>query len=169
MARPQNVPAGIPSRRRVTAATLKQATARFLESALPSGWTSLPLAPSGRGQAAADLLVISPRGRCHFLLVRAPADRWWDGGPHSVPAEKLTGAEDGLLQRLRAGGHRARAIWGSRDLARALGAWGCSTGRRVTLEGEPASWRGRPTRPEARPGEARGKLHLAAWRSAADA
>lgn len=166
MARSQNVPARVPSRRRVTAASLKQATARFLESALPAGWTSLPLAPAGREQAAADLLVISPRGRCHFLLVRAPADRWWDGGPHSVPAEKLSGAEDGLMRRLRAGGHRARAIRGSRDLARALRSWGCPLDRRVTLEGE-AGW---PETPPATPsGAARGKLSLAAWRRPADA
>jgi hypothetical protein len=164
MVRTAEHPQRFSPRRRVTAAALKQATARFLQAALPPGWSSQPLAPPAPGTAAADLLVISPRGRCHFLFVRAPADRWWDSGPHAVPAEQLTAAEAGLARRLRAAGHRARPVWGSRDLARALNSWGCTLRRRVELEGEPAPapvWQG------ARPG--REKLHLATWGGAGDA
>ncbi|WP_193370899.1 hypothetical protein [Pelagibius marinus] len=69
--------------------------------------------------------MISPRGRCHFLFVRAPADRWWDGGPKSVPAEEIGEREAEMARQLRAAGHRARAIWGERDLLRALRSWGC--------------------------------------------
>ncbi|HEY9538853.1 MAG TPA: hypothetical protein VIS03_14775, partial [Kiloniellaceae bacterium] len=75
--------------RRTTAAALKQQILDFLGDALPAGWVKQPLEQAG-APAAADILIISPRGHCHFLFVRAPADRWWDGGPHSVPAEGMT-------------------------------------------------------------------------------
>jgi hypothetical protein len=127
--------------RRTTAAALKQQATAFLAEALPEGWISQPLLPLGSGPAAegratirplaagggaeADILIISPRGHCHFLFVKAPADRWWDGGPRSAPAETITDCEIEMSRRLRAAGHNARAIWSGRDLARALKSWGC--------------------------------------------
>jgi hypothetical protein len=132
-----------PVRRRTTAAALKLEILAFLAEALPEGWVCQPLAArdpgpgsarpgsarSGGRAAAADILIISPRGRCHFLFVHAPADRWWDGGPRSVPAEAFTPAEVQLARQLRAAGHRARAVWSARDLARALESWGCRPSR----------------------------------------
>lgn len=110
-------------RRRTSAAALKQQILDFLGRALPAGWVAQPLQ---RGAAAAaDILIISPRGRCHFLFVQAPADRWWDGGAHAVPAERFPAAAARLARQLRAAGHRARAVWTARDLARALETWGC--------------------------------------------
>ncbi|MEQ8356716.1 MAG: hypothetical protein RH942_14330 [Kiloniellaceae bacterium] len=151
--------------RRTTAAAVQQETMTFLASNLPPGWTSQPLAPGGTDAPAADILVISPRGRCHFLFVRAPADRWWDGGPHSVPAEKITRSEDGLARQLRAAGHRARAIWCGRDLTRALKSWGCPLPRPLK-RGHSVDGRG-PRPPVC--GPARPTLKLGAWRSPADA
>jgi hypothetical protein len=113
--------------RRITAAALKQATVDFLGASLPPGWISQPLPPA----SGADILVISPRGRCHFLFVKAPADRWWDGGPRIVPAEPFRAQEARLARRLRAAGHKARAIWGAGDLARAFDSWGCPLARPV--------------------------------------
>jgi len=121
-----------PVRRRTTAAALKQDVLAFLAAGLPAGWISQPLA-AGEGEAAADILIISPRGRCHFLFVYAPADRWWDGGPRSVPAERFPVGALCLARKLRAAGHKARAIWGARDLARALEAWDCPLDRAVRL------------------------------------
>ncbi|MGF1629615.1 MAG: hypothetical protein ACFCUT_09105 [Kiloniellaceae bacterium] len=133
--------------RRTTAASLKQDVLTFLATALPEGWISQPLASEDR-EAAADILIISPRGRCHFLFVQAPADRWWDGGPRSVPAERFPVAGVCLARKLRAAGHKARAIWGAKDLARALEAWGCPLRRSVRL-GAPPLLKPRP--PAARP------------------
>lgn len=124
-------------RRRTSAAALRERILALLADSLPEGWISQPLAPARAGHAgrprqaaaasapAADILVISPRGRCHFLFVRAPADRWWDGELHLVPAEQIGEAEAAMARQLRAAGHKARAIWGERDLWRALRSWGC--------------------------------------------
>jgi len=135
--------------RRTTAAAVKQRALAFLAEVLPQGWMSQPLAPGvGCGAPAtaqtrrsiapscpaADILVISPRGRCHFLFVRAPADRWWDGGPKSVPAEKIGEREAEMARQLRAAGHRARPIWGERDLLRALRSWGCPLSPDIRVE-----------------------------------
>lgn len=151
------------AKRRTTAAALKQQILDFLQEALPAEWISQPL--DQKAEPAADILVISPRGRCHFLFVRAPADRWWDGGAHSVPAERLSPEAAGLLRRLRVAGHRARAIWGAADLARALRAWNCLPRRPVVLgiglpPAAPLAATPRPPRPV---------LHLSAWRGQADA
>jgi hypothetical protein len=150
-------------RRRTTAAALKQQMAAWLEAALPEGWSCQLLA--AEGTAVADLLVISPRGRCHFLFVRAPADRWWDGGPRSVAAEPFSESDLRLARRLRAAGHRARAVRSAKDLQRALEAWGCPARlpRRpvAPVAGSPAGHRSpRPARPT---------LRLNAWRGRADA
>ena len=157
---PVNKPAGqtagqLSPSRRTTAAALKQQILAFLTEALPAGWTVQPL--QREPGAAADILILSPRGRCHFLFVRAPADRWWDGGPRSVPAERFSAAEAGLARRLRAAGHRARAVWTAKDLARALQAWGCPLAEPLRLgrDGEA------PPPPRARP--ARPTLHLTGW------
>lgn len=152
-------------RRRTTAGLLKQQTLAYLARALPPGWTSQPLAPAprpqGKGTApSADILLISPRGRCHFLFVRAPADRWWDGGPRCVPAEKITAGDAELARQLRAAGHKARAVWGERDLLRALRSWGCPLKRSARFAGArrteagPATQAACPERPT---------LHLKAW------
>jgi hypothetical protein len=146
--------------RRTTAAALKQQVLGFLAEALPAGWVSQPL--QREQEAAADILILSPRGRCHFLFVRAPADRWWDGGPHSVAAERFTAAEARLARQLRAAGHRARAIWTAKDLARALQSWGCPLGRPVRFAG------GGETAPPPRAQAARPTLHLASWGGAHD-
>ena len=148
-----------PVRRRVTAAALKQDVLALLAAGLPAGWISQPLASEGR-EAAADILVISPRGRCHFLFVRAPADRWWDGGPRSVPAESFPVGALCLARKLRAAGHKARAIWEARDLALALEAWGCPLDRSVRL-GTPAppQWRRPPTAQPAKPTRPRLRLN----------
>lgn len=146
-----------PSQRRTTAAALKQEILGFLGEVLPRGWISQPLDQAGR-PAAADILVISPRGRCHFLFVRAPADRWWDGGPHSVPAEGFPPEAVCLARRLRAAGHQARAVWGARDLAQALRAWGCPPCRAVRLGTVP------PAPPVPRAKTPRPRLHLSHWR-----
>ena len=142
--------------RRTTAAALKQQVLAYLDAALPPGWISQPLNRQGPTPAA-DVLIISPRGRCHFLFVHAPADRWWDGGPHSVPAERFPAAEARLARQLRAAGHRARAIWTAQDLARALTSWGCPHSGPVRLgaEGE--------TAPLSRRGATRPRLHLSGW------
>lgn len=151
------------AQRRITAAALKQQILALLAEALPAEWISQPLDP--QGGPSADILIISPRGRCHFLFVRAPADRWWDGGAHSVPAERLSPEVVGLLRRLRVAGHRARAVWGAADLARALRAWNCRLRRPVE------SRLGLPpvASPAARPRPPRPVLHLNAWRQHADA
>lgn len=151
--------------RRTTAAGLKQQILAYLAEALPAGWLSQPL--DGAGAARADVLIISPRGRCHFLFVRAPADRWWDGGPRSVPAEGVPEEALCLAQRLRAAGHRARAVWGAADLARALRTWGCAPTRPARFGtprfGTPRCGTGAalPTDAAARP--VRPILHLSAW------
>lgn len=147
--------------RRTTAAALKQQILAFLAETLPAGWTSQPLEPAG-GTPVPDILVISPQGRCHFLFVRAPADRWWDGGPRSAPAESFAVEAASLARRLRAAGHRARAIWGAADLARALTAWGCPPPHPVRL-GRPAV---QP--PVAPPRPQRPVLHLRSWGRGAD-
>lgn len=168
-------------RRRTTAAVLKQQAMAFLEEALPQGWISQPLAPgvacrgADVGQAprqagrmpcpSADILVISPRGRCHFLLVRAPADRWWDGGPRSVPAEKVGEREAEMLRQLRGAGHKARAIWGEQDLLRALRTWGCPLAQRVRFARGTPSAKPRP----ALPSQDRPVLHLGIGRGSSDA
>lgn len=144
-------------RRRTTAGGLKQQILDFLGEALPPGWMSQPLEPGGR--AAPDVLIISPRGRCHFLFVRAPSDRWWDGGPHSVPAEGFAPEAVCLARRLRGAGHRARAVWGAPDLARALRAWGCTPTRAVRLAAAPVARP--PIAPAARSG--RPTLRLRGW------
>lgn len=166
--------------RRTTAASLKVQTLAFLAKALPEGWISQPLSPVGAGQLpaagksfqpvtvdgrpAADILIISPRGRCHFLFVRAPADRWWDGGPRSVPAEKFTERETRLARRLRAAGHEARPIWGERELGRALQTWGCPWNRDIQFGGARQALASKaPAKPVKR------KLHLGSWRRQADA
>ncbi len=157
--------------RRTTAAAVKQRALAFLAEALPRGWMSQPLAPgfaqgaaAARARAcpaasgpAADILVISPRGRCHFLFVRAPADRWWDGGPKSVPAEEIGEREAEMARQLRAAGHRARAIWGERDLLRALRSWGCPLPPELRIERAEV-----PARPPQRaaPRRQRPVLHL---------
>ncbi|MEQ9246978.1 MAG: hypothetical protein RLO21_13400, partial [Nitratireductor sp.] len=70
-----------PARRRTTAEALKQQVLAALAVVLPTGWISQPLAsgeghPASAGEAGAgDILIISPRGHCHFLFIRAPADR----------------------------------------------------------------------------------------------
>lgn len=151
--------------RRTTAAALKQAASAFLSEALPPGWTIQTLVPGHAGLPGVDILVISPRGRCHFLFVRAPAERWWDGGLHCAAAEKITAREARLAQQLRAGGHRAHAIRGAQDLSRALKAWGCPLTRPVRLkcaarpEVPKSAW-AKPPRP---------RLRLAAWRRQGDA
>ena len=161
-------------RRRITAAALTKQTLDYLVDALPAGWISQPLAAGTVGTAgtagttvpaaAGDILIISPRGRCHFLFVRAPADRWWDGGPHRVPAEAFCERDAALARQLRAAGHKARAIWGEKDLARALRAWGCPLQRPVAFAGKrtaaavPAG--AKPERP---------RLHLGGMGRAADA
>ncbi|GAB4357149.1 MAG: hypothetical protein Kow00114_08540 [Kiloniellaceae bacterium] len=154
-------------RRRITAGAVKQQTLAYLAAALPAGWISQPLAADAAMPAAAgDILIISPRGRCHFLFVRAPADRWWDGGPHRVPAEAFSARDAALARQLRAAGHKARAIWGEKDLARALRAWGCPLQRPVafaaqrTIPSVPAGAVVKPARP---------RLHLGGARRAADA
>lgn len=144
-------------RRRITAAGLKQQMLDFLGEALPAGWVSQPLAADER-PAGADILIISPRGRCHFLFVRAPADRWWDGGPRSVPAERFAPDAVGLARRLRDAGHRARAVWGAKDLAQALRAWNCAPTQPVRLPAPPPA-----RRPPALPATARPTLHLNGW------
>jgi hypothetical protein len=150
--------------RRITGGALKQQMLDFLREALPAGWISQPLEPAGR-PAAADILIISPRGRCHFLFVRAPADRWWDGGPHSVPAERFPPEAVCLARRLRSAGHRARAVWGAQDLARALRAWGCVPERAVRFALPPAALR-RPPLPVK---QMRPTLHLKGWGRRGDA
>lgn len=141
--------------RRTTAAALKQQILGFLAEALPAGWAVQPLE---RAQtAAADILIVSPRGRCHFLFVLAPADRWWDGGPHSVPAEGFSAAEARLARRLRAAGHRARAVWTAKDLDRALRAWACPLAGPVRLGRDPQ----KDLPPREKP--ARPTLHLTGW------
>jgi hypothetical protein len=127
-----------PIQRRISAAALKQEILVFLAGALPAGWISQPLA-AGNRETAADILIISPRGRCHFLFVRAPADRWWDGGPHSVAAQSFSLDGICLARKLRAAGHKARAIWDAKDLARAFEAWGCPLNRAVRLGMPPLS------------------------------
>jgi len=159
---PENQPIGqLSPSRRTTAAALKQQVLGFLAEALPAGWASQPLHHTAQGgsaeAAAADILILSPRGRCHFLFVRAPADRWWDGGARSVPAERFTAAEARLARRLRAAGHRARAIWTAQDLARALQSWGCPLGRPVRFAG--AGQAAPPPRTTA----PRATLHLTGW------
>lgn len=142
-------------KRRTTAAALKQQILDYLAAELPAGWAVQPLQ---RDQtAAADILIVSPRGRCHFLFVHAPADRWWDGGPHSVPAERFGAAEAALARRLRAAGQRARAIWTAKDLERALRAWGCPLAGPVRLGGVAERAPARRAKP------ARATLHLAGW------
>lgn len=143
---PRNISSqtALPQRRRTTAMTVKQRALTLLAESLPQDWISQPLSPvpdypAGKGATppgpataecpSADILVISPRGRCHFLFVRAPADRWWDGELHSVPAEKISAEDAAMARRLRAAGHKARAIWGERDLWRALRSWGCPVTR----------------------------------------
>ena len=153
-------------RRRTTAAALKGATAAFLSEALPPGWVCQPLAPGSEAGKAGDILVISPRGRCHFLFVRAPADRWWDGGGHSVPAERLTARDARMARQLRAAGHRTHAVRGAADLARALQSWGCPLHRPVRLPGLPGAGRPPAAAQAKRP---RAVLRLAAWRRPADA
>lgn len=152
-------------RRRITAAALTQQTLAYLVEALPAGWISQPLAAGTAVPAAAgDILIISPRGRCHFLFVRAPADRWWDGGPHRVPAEAFCARDAALARQLRAAGHKARAIWGEKDLARALRAWGCPLQRPVVFAGKRTAAAvptgAKPERP---------RLHLGGAGRAADA
>ena len=152
-------------RRRTTAALLKQQSLAYLAAALPPGWTSQPLSPARRPRAkgtaaSADILLISPRGRCHFLFGRAPADRWWDGGPRCVPAEKITAGDAELARQLRAAGHKARAVWGERDLLRALRSWGCPLDRSARFAGATRREAGPPLQtacPE------RPTLHLKAW------
>ena len=151
-----------PLQRRTTAAALRQQILDFLGDALPAGWISQPLDQTGR-PAAADILIISPRGGCHFLFVRAPADRWWDGGPRSVPAEDFPAAAVCLARRLRAAGHRARAVWSAQDLARALRAWGCAPLRPVRLGVAVPKRQPLPVKP------ARPVLHLGGWGRRADA
>lgn len=128
-------------RRRTTAASLRHQILRYLVSALPDGWISQPLVPGDAladavpesHERAGDILLISPRGRCHFLFVRAPADRWWDGGLHQVPAEPFSERDGRLARQLRAAGHKARAIWCQQYLERALRAWGCPLKRPVSF------------------------------------
>jgi len=148
-----------PARRRTTAEVLKQQVLDSLAQVLPTGWISQPLASgaAGQGAGAGDILIVSPRGHCHFLFVRAPADRWWDGGPRSVPAEVFSARDAALARQLRAAGHRARAIWNERDLARALRAWGCPLQQPVAF----AHNRPKPA-PAATPGAKprRPRLHL---------
>lgn len=151
-------------KRRTTAPALKQQILAFLGEALPAGWTSQPLEPT-KGAPAADILVISPQGRCHFLFVRAPADRWWDGGPRSAPAEAFAAEAVGLARRLRAAGHRARAVWGAADLARALASWGCRPARPVRLGSAPNHL----VTATPRPAQPRPVLHLRGWGRQADA
>jgi len=151
-----------PIQRRTTAAALKQQILDCLEGALPAGWICQPLVQAGR-PAAADILIISPRGRCHFLFVRAPADRWWDGGAHSVPAEGVPTEAVCLTRRLRAAGHRTRAVWGAQDLARALRTWGCAAVRPVRLGAPVCERQPSPAKP------ARPVLHLSGWGRRADA
>ena len=155
------------TRRRITAAAVKQQTLAYRADALPAGWISQPLAEDAAIPAAAgDILIISPRGRCHFLFVRAPADRWWDGGPHRVAAEAFSERDAELERQLRAAGHKARAIWGEKDLARALRAWGCPLQRPVAFAGKrtiPSVAAGAVAKPE------RPRLHLRAMGRAADA
>jgi hypothetical protein len=134
-----------PARRRVTRAALKQQVLDFLVEALPEGWISQPLAsgpvrgpaPGGAGGRAAigagDGLVISPRGRCHFLFLRAPADRWWDGDLRTVPAEAFSAKDAQLARKLRAAGHQTRVIRCDQDLNRALKAWGCPLTRQANF------------------------------------
>lgn len=148
--------------RRTTAAALKQQILAYLGDALPAGWLSQPLDQAGRASAA-DILIISPRGRCHFLFVRAPADRWWDGGPRSVPAEGVPTEALCLTRRLRAAGHRARAVWGAADLARALRSWGCAPIRPARFGLAEARWASPAAKPQ------RPVLHLSGWGGRADA
>jgi|GEM_PF-3882769 len=157
-------------KRRMTAALLKQRSLAYLSAALPAGWTSQPLSPApgrrgGGRAAAADILVISPRGRCHFLFVRAPADRWWDGGPRSVAAEKISEADAEMARQLRAAGHRARAVWGERDLLRALRTWGCPLSRAVKFDAAGSGSRQTAPLPASAP---RRTLHLSFCRGQAD-
>lgn len=153
---PVNQPVGqLSPSRRTTAAVLKQQILGYLATGLPAGWTVQPL--QREQAAAADILIVSPRGRCHFLFVLAPADRWWDGGPHSVPAERFTAAQASLARRLRAASHRARAIWTAKDLDRALRAWGCPLAGPVRL----GSVADKAPVPIAKP--PRPTLHLAGW------
>ncbi|MGF1594783.1 MAG: hypothetical protein ACFCUW_15995 [Kiloniellaceae bacterium] len=164
-------------RRRTTAAALKLEILAYLAEALPAGWIGQPLAapdpgpgsgrPAAAGAAAADILVISPRGRCHFLFVRAPADRWWDGGPRSVPAESFTPAEVHLARQLRAAGHRARAVWSGGDLSRALESWGCRPSRPPRFGKAGFGQAGGPPVPAGPP--ARPTLRLKCWGRRADA
>ncbi len=166
--------------RRTTAASLKHQTLVFLAAALPEGWISQPLS-SGKsaqvsgcglkfrptladGRPLADILIISPRGRCHFLFVRAPADRWWDGGPRSVPAEKFTEREIRLARRLRAAGHEARPFWSEKELVRALRAWGCPWNQAVRFGN-----RRQALVPKAATRPAKGTLRFGSWRRQADA
>lgn len=161
-----------PERRRTTAAALTQQVLAFLADGLPDGWISQSLPSQGKAGGAAsaggpgsagDILIISPRGRCHFLFVRAPEDRGWDGGPRSVAAETFSEAEAQLAHQLRMAGHKARAIWGEKDLAQALRAWGCPVVRPVTFAPRRAGIVSLSARTKAaEPGRA--TLHLSAWR-----
>ena len=116
--------------RRTTAGALRAQVGRMLVGRLPEGWEYQMIQESGasaaRGErACADILVVSPRGRCHFFFAKAPADRWWDGDVRRVPAEPLTEAERSLIARLKYGGHAVRPVWTVSDAKKALWTWGC--------------------------------------------
>ena len=76
----------------------------------------------------------------------------------------MTAGDAELARQLRAAGHKARAVWGERDLLRALRTWGCPLARSARFAG--------PRRREAPlPAAAypeRPTLHLKAWGGRAD-
>lgn len=127
--------------RRVNAATLRRRLSQMLADRLPADWDHqvMPVGDAGRGEGAkakADVLVISPGGKCHFLFAKAPEDRWWDGDLRRVAAETLTPAERQLILRLKRAGHAARPVWRIRDAVRALTNWGCRLRPPVTMQHE---------------------------------
>ncbi|WP_299393187.1 hypothetical protein [Pelagibius sp.] len=133
------------------AATVRRAIKDLLRRCAPNDWTvrMLPAPASGdvagqgvdqafdqgtgRGRQP-DIVLISPAGRCYFLFVKAPHDRWWDGDLRRVDAEKVTEDERSLMITLKRAGNGARAVWSTEDAKRALAAWGC----RLTPDRQPA-------------------------------
>lgn len=115
---------------------------------------------AGPGRQA-DIVLISPAGRCYFLFVKAPRDRWWDGDLRRVDAEKVTEDERNLMTTLKRAGNGARAVWSTEDARRALTAWGC----RLTSDREPAQTSA-VGRPAAGPPQSAKRPTLRFWRGA---
>jgi len=115
---------------------------------------------SGGGRQP-DIVIISPAGRCYFLFVKAPRDRWWDGDLRRVDAEKVTEDERKLMTTLKRAGNGARAVWSAEDAKRALAAWGC----RLAPDRAPGQT-AECGRPAARPTQSTKRPPLRFWRGA---